>query len=141
MIEIFHHDKFIATLQAENKKYILEYKDFDLSNSISLSLPNTQKFYISEFDFISYFESFLPEGYLFEVFKNYLTKEYGYVDDYLLFSILASNIEGRIKYGKSDDIEIKFDLNEIKKLQNKRLDKVYKNGCFSQELRKEKYGY
>ena len=113
MIEISHHDKFIATLQAENKKYILEYKDFDLSNSISLSLPNTQKFYISEFDFIPYFESFLPEGYLFEVFKNYLTKEYGYVDDYLLFSILAPNIEGRIKYGKSDDIEIKFELDYI----------------------------
>ena len=113
MIEISHHDKFIATLQAENKKYILEYKDFDLSNSISLSLPNTQKFYISEFDFIPYFKSFLPEGYLFEVFKNYLTKEYGYVDDYLLFSILAPNIEGRIKYGKSDDIEIKFELDYI----------------------------
>jgi serine/threonine-protein kinase HipA len=52
MIEIFHHDKLIATLQAENRKYILEYKDFELSNSISLSLPNTQKFYITEFDFI-----------------------------------------------------------------------------------------
>ena len=113
MIEIFHHDKFIATLQAENKKYILEYKDFDLSNSISLSLPNTQKFYISEFDFIPYFESFLPEGYLFEVFKNYLTKEYEYIDDYLLFSILAPNIEGRIKYGKTDDIKIEFDLDYI----------------------------
>ncbi len=37
--------------------------------------------------------------------------------------------------------KIKFDLNEIKKLQNKRLEGVYQNGCFSQELRKEKYGY
>ncbi|WP_456470119.1 hypothetical protein [Caminibacter sp.] len=56
MIDIFHHDKFIATLQAENKRYILEYKNFDLSSSISLSLPNTQKFYITEYDFIPYFE-------------------------------------------------------------------------------------
>ena len=56
MIDIFHHDKFVATLQAENKRYILEYKNFDLSNSISLSLPNTQKFYITEYDFIPYFE-------------------------------------------------------------------------------------
>jgi len=113
MVEIFHHDKYIATLQAENKKYILEYKNFDLEHSISLSLPNTQKFYITEFDFIPYFESFLPEGYLFEVFKNYLTKEYGYIDDYLLFSILALNIEGRIKYGKTDDFEIEFELDYI----------------------------
>jgi len=109
MIEIFHHDKFIATFQAENKKYILEYKNFDLENSISLSLPNTQKFYISEFDFIPYFESFLPEGYLFEVFKSYLMKEYGYIDDYLLFSILAPNIESRISYGKAEDFEIEFE--------------------------------
>jgi len=113
MIDIFHHDKFIATLQAENKRYILEYKNFDLSNSISLSLPNTQKFYITEYDFIPYFESFLPEGYLFEVFKNYLTKEYGYIDDFLLFSFLAPNIEGRIRYGKGKETEIEFELDFI----------------------------
>ena len=113
MIDIFRHDKFIATLQAENKKYILEYKNFDLSNSISLSLPNTQKFYITEYDFIPYFESFLPEGYLFEVFKNYLTKEYGYIDDFLLFSFLAPNIEGRIRYGKGKETEIEFELDFI----------------------------
>ena len=115
MIDIFHHDKFIATLQAENKRYILEYKNFDLSNSISLSLPNTQKFYITEYDFIPYFESFLPEGYLFEVFKNYLTKEYGYIDDFLLFSFLAPNIEGRIRYGKGKETEIEFELDFILK--------------------------
>ncbi|GAB6045259.1 hypothetical protein JCM11957_08570 [Caminibacter profundus] len=113
MIEIFHHNNFIATFQAENKKYILEYKNFDLNNSISLSLPNTQKFYITEFDFIPYFESFLPEGYLFEIFKNYLTKEYGYIDDFLLFSFLAPNIEGRISYGKIKDFEIEFELDYI----------------------------
>ena len=113
MIKVFHHNKYIATFQAENKKYILEYKNFELKNSISLSLPNTQKFYISEFDFIPYFESFLPEGYLFEVFKSYLMKEYGYIDDYLLFSILAPNIEGRISYGKTKDFEIEFELDYI----------------------------
>ena len=113
MIEIFHHNEFIATLQSDNKKYILEYKNFDLKNSISLSLPNTQKFYISEYDFIPYFESFLPEGYLFEIFKNYLTKEYGYIDDFLLFSILAPNIDGRIKYGKSNEFDIEFELDYI----------------------------
>jgi len=114
MIKVFHHNKYIATFQAENKKYILEYKNFELKNSISLSLPNTQKFYISEFDFIPYFESFLPEGYLFEVFKSYLMKEYGYIDDYLLFSILAPNIEGRIiKYGNLNEVEIKFDLDYV----------------------------
>ena len=50
---------------------------------------------------------------MFEVFKNYLTKKYGYVDDYLLFSILAPNIEGRIKYGKSDNFKIELELDYI----------------------------
>ncbi|WP_024789669.1 HipA N-terminal domain-containing protein [Lebetimonas sp. JH292] len=96
MSDIFHHKQHIATFDKEDKKYILEYKNFDIENSISLSLPNTQKYYKNEYEIIPYFDIFLPEGYLFEVFKNYLTKNYGYIDDYLLFSILAPNIEGRI---------------------------------------------
>ena len=96
MIKIFHNNKLIANFQ-KDKKYVLEYKDFELKNSISLSLPNTQKFYISD-EMIAYFDTFLPEGYLFEIFKNYLIKEFGYIDDYLLFSVLSPNIEGRIRY-------------------------------------------
>ena len=111
MIEIFHHNQLIANFHKDNKKYILEYKNFEIQHSISLSLPNTQKFYITTYDFIPYFESFLPEGYLFEIFKNFLTKEYGYIDDFLLFKILAPNIEGRIKYGvsKNDDFDFSLD--------------------------------
>ncbi len=113
MTDIFHHNKFIATFDKEDKKYILEYKNFNLENSISLSLPNTQKYYIKENEIIPYFDTLLPEGYLFEVFKNYLTKNYGYIDDYLLFSILAPNIEGRIKYGKNSDSDVNFELDYI----------------------------
>jgi serine/threonine-protein kinase HipA len=61
-------------------------------------LPNIQRFYTWDRRFPPYFETFLPEGYLFEIFKNMLTKKYGYVDDYLLNSLLSPNIEGRIKY-------------------------------------------
>ena len=118
MIDIIHKDKSIATLK-KDKEYILEYSDFDINNSISLSLPNTQKFYISK-EIMPYFETFLPEGYLFEVFKNYLTKEYGYIDDFLLFKILAPNIEGRVGFNvsniKQDSIDSYFDLDFV--LQN-----------------------
>ncbi len=108
MINIFHYSKEIATLKKDNQ-YILEYNSLDLQDSISLSLPNTQKFYISQ-NFIPYFDTFLPEGYLFEIFKNYLTKEFGYIDEFLLFSILAPNIEGRIRY-KSNINSINFNRN------------------------------
>ena len=40
----------------------------------------------------------MPEGYLFEVLKNYLNKQHGYIDDYLLFSYLCPNIQGRLTF-------------------------------------------
>ena len=50
---------------------------------------------------------------MFEVFKSYLMNEYRYIDDYLLFSILAPNIDGKISYGKAKDFEIEFELDYI----------------------------
>ncbi len=94
---------------------MLDYINFDLKNSISLSLPNSRKFYTWEYRFPPYFETFLPEGYLFEIFKNILTKEYGYMDDYLIFSLLSPNILSRVKF-KSNFKNIKFpsfDIDEI----------------------------
>ena len=121
MINIIHKNRKIATLK-KDKEYILEYIDFDISNSISISLPNNQKFYISQ-DITPYFETFLPEGYLFEIFKNYLIKEYGYIDDFLLFKILAPNIDGRIKFSlperKKDFNSNSFDLDYVLKNDTK----------------------
>lgn len=117
MIDIYHHENKIATLFKDDKKTVLNYQDNILKNSISLSLPNTQKIYLWEDRFSPYFESFLPEGYLFEIFKNLLTKEYGYIDDYLLFSILSPNIDGRIQY-KSDKKSVEFDFFNIENIIN-----------------------
>jgi len=115
LIDILHKEKKIATLK-KDREFVLEYLDFNITDSISLSLPNSQKFYISQ-EIIPYFETFLPEGYLFEIFKNYLTKEYGYIDDFLLFKFLSPNIEGRIKYkisnNKRSNQEIDLDLDSI----------------------------
>ncbi len=115
MIEIFLQNSKIATLKQDNKSYLLDYQDFDLKHSISLSLPNSQRFYTWKHRFPPYFEIFLPEGYLFEIFKNILTKEYGHIDDYLIFSLLAPNITSRLAF-KSDFQHLKFpsfDIDEI----------------------------
>ncbi len=79
MIDIFLQNSKVATLKQDKKSYLLDYKNFDLKNSICLSLPNSQRFYTWEHKFPPYFETFLPEGYLFEIFKNILTKKYGYI--------------------------------------------------------------
>jgi serine/threonine-protein kinase HipA len=112
MINLYLKDKQIASFLQDNKSFLIDYKDFDITHSISLSLPNTKKFYSYEYRFPPYFETFLPEGYLYEIFKQILTKEYGYIDDYLIFSKLAPNIKSRIEF-KSDFSKLDFEFLEI----------------------------
>lgn len=116
MIEISHNQKTIASFIKDNKNFIIDYQNFEIKNSISLSLPNTQKIYLYDYKFPPFLESFLPEGYLYEIFKNILSKEYGKIDDYLIFSLLSSNIKSRLEF-KSDlkaSVEFpSFDIDEI----------------------------
>ncbi len=112
MIKILHHDLPIASFTQDRHRYLIDYHNLSLEHSITLSLPNTQKFYTYDHRFPPYFETFLPEGYLYEIFKNLLTKEYGYIDDYLIFSKLAPNIQGRIAF-ESDFDKLDFDALNI----------------------------
>lgn len=116
MIEIFHHQKPVASFLKDNRNFIIDYKNFDIKNSIALSLPNTQKIYLYDYKFPPFLESFLPEGYLYEVFKNLLSKEYGKVDDYLIFSLLSPNIQSRVEFQSDlqNSVEFpQFNIDEI----------------------------
>jgi len=115
MIEIYLKDKLIATFKQDNRDYLIDYNSLDIKESISLSMPNTKKFYTYDYRFPPYFETFLPEGYLYEIFKNLLTKEYGYIDDYLIFSKLSPNIEARINF-KSNFDRLDFNFLDIKNI-------------------------
>ena len=119
MIDIFLKNQKIATFKQDKdkKSYLLDYENFDIKNSISLSLPNSQRFYTWADRFPPYFETFLPEGYLYEIFKNLLTKEYGYIDDYLIFSLLSSNITSRVEF-RSDFKNLKFPSVDIDDIVN-----------------------
>ncbi|MEA2112204.1 MAG: HipA domain-containing protein [Campylobacterota bacterium] len=108
MIDISHHQKRVASFIKDNRNFIIDYKDFDIKNSIALSLPNTQKIYLYNYRFPPFIESFLPEGYLYEVFKNILSKEYGKVDDYLIFSLLSSNIQSRVEFQSNLQNSVEF---------------------------------
>ena len=115
MIEIYLKDKLIATFKQDNRDYLIDYNSLDIKESISLSMPNTKKFYTYDYRFPPYFETFLPEGYLYEIFKNLLTKEYGYIDDYLIFSKLSPNIEARINF-KSNFDRLDFNFLDIENI-------------------------
>ena len=112
MIEIYRKDTLVASFTQDERSYLIDYKNLELKNSLSLSLPNTKKFYTYDYRFPPYFETFLPEGYLYEIFKNLLTKEYGYIDDYLIFSKLAPNIQSRLHF-KSNFSALDFDFLDI----------------------------
>ena len=103
MIKIRHHDHTIASFYKDRNRYAISYESVLLRDSIALSLPNTQKLYTWEHRFPPFLESFLPEGYLYEIFKNLLAKEYGEVNDYLIYSLLASNIENRVTFQSEID--------------------------------------
>ena len=115
MVKIYLKDTSVATFTQDKRSYLIDYQNLEIQNSISLSLPNTKKFYTYEYRFPPYFETFLPEGYLYEIFKNLLTKEYGYIDDYLIFSKLAPNIQSRVSF-KSDFSKLDFDFLDIENI-------------------------
>jgi len=99
---------------AKSKEYGFNYlKELP----VSLSMPYRKETYISPFLLHPIFEMNLPEGYLFEIFKNFLSKEYGYIDDFLVLSYLAPNIEGRLEF-KSEFQRKFFDTIDIDEILN-----------------------
>ena len=79
------------------REYIFRYFDSGRPR-VSLVMPPSQRIYLWKHQLHPFFEMYLPEGYLFEVFKNLLIKNYGEVNDYRLFSMLAPNIVGRVSF-------------------------------------------
>ncbi|MGJ0343795.1 type II toxin-antitoxin system HipA family toxin [Aliarcobacter cryaerophilus] len=100
--------------------YLKNYKP------ISLIMPYKSSSYIWKYKLHPIFDMNMPEGYLFELFKNYLTKEYGYIDDFLVFSYICSNIQSRLTYKSEFEKKefFSFDLNEV--LQNDTQETFYK---------------
>ena len=127
MIYINHHKKNIASFIKDNSRFILDYSDFDIKNSISLSLPNTQKIYLYDYKFPPFIESFLPEGYLYEIFKNILSKEYGRVDDYLIFSLLCTNIQSRIQFESELKSTVEFSSFSLEEIINNDSNDTFNN--------------
>lgn len=82
--------------EPEKNRYGFNYTN----NAMPLSLIMPYK--KSTYSWNSYlhpiFDMNMPEGYLLDLFKNYLNKKYSYIDDYLIFSYLAPNIESRMTY-------------------------------------------
>ncbi len=97
-IEVKIDNKKVGNLFFEKDKnqYGFNYTHDDKPISLIMSYKNSS--YIWKYKLHPIFDMNIPEGYLFEIFKKYLTKEYEYIDDFLIFSHLCSNIQGRLSY-------------------------------------------
>lgn len=71
------------------------------ASPISLTMPYRPSTYSRAKYLHPVFDMHMPEGYLFEILKNHLSKQHGVMNDFLIFSYLSNNIESRLTY-KSD---------------------------------------
>ena len=126
IIEVNISNKKVGELFFENKKKEFGFNYINDTTPISLIMPYKNSTYIWKDYLHPIFDMNIPEGYLFEIFKNYLTKEYGYIDDFLIFSYLCVNIQSRLTF-KSwfDNNHFKaIDIEEV--LQNDSKDTFHK---------------
>ncbi len=95
-IKAFHRGNLIGILfENSSREYVFEYSD-KADTHLCLSMPNTQRIYLSSFHLHPFFDSFIPEGYLFELLRNLINKREGRADDFIMLYYLAAGVEGRI---------------------------------------------
>lgn len=96
----------IGKLQKDNNRHIFEYVDsIQDIYMLSLRMPVTQKFYYREYDLLPFFDMYIPEGYLYEIFKNILIKNFDLepnFNDFYILNMLAPDIIGRVVFNAND---------------------------------------
>ena len=86
MLSVMADNKEAGSLDynAQKREFIFNYTH---DNPISLTMPYRSKSYLSTYNIHPIFDMNMPEGYLFSLFKNLLIKEYGEINDYILFRL------------------------------------------------------
>lgn len=99
--------------EKSNNSFVFNYTA--KTEQISLTMPYKPSSYIWANHLHPIFDMHMPEGYLLEIFRKYISKEHGYVDEFLLFSYLCANIQSKITYDSYYDISsfLPFDLEYV----------------------------
>lgn len=87
------------------------------ADSISLIMPYKASTYLWRDRLHPIFDMNMPEGYLFEILKNHLNKQHGYINDFLMFSYLCPNIKSRLLFASefTDSHINTMDLDDVLK--------------------------
>ena len=122
MLKVLANKRLSGTLNynAKEKEFIFNYGQ---NNPISLTMPYSTKSYTSHYHLHPIFDMSMPEGYLFSLLKNLLIKEYGEINDFILFEHLALGIESYLTYEKEYPTQKRttFDLESILKDKDENL--------------------
>lgn len=105
--------------EKERDTYGFNYSS-QIEHPVSLTMPYRPSSYLRSKYLPPIFDMNMPEGYLFEVLKNHLLKQYDVMNDFLVFSFLSNNIEGRLTYQSQVKAKkfAKFELDDILKNDN-----------------------
>lgn len=97
--------------------YFNYFPDAAGGSPVSLTMPFREKTWEWRHRLHPVFEMNLPEGYLFEIFKGLLQKEFGTINDFLLLSVIGANIRGYLTY-RSDrhDSEVNVPVPELREV-------------------------
>lgn len=104
MIEVSANKKSVGRITQEGRDYIFGYSSKSPEDFVSLTMPVRLRSYVYPKGHLHpIFEMNLPEGYLFELFKELLKKEVGKLDDIALLAALSPQIKGRLTYVASEN--------------------------------------
>ena len=97
-IYIYTQNQCAGELTIENKSYIFNYNQpIDSSLQASLTMPIRMRSYQHN-ELFPIFEMNLPEGYLFEIFRNILQKQHGEINNFTLLAYLGTSVQSRLSY-------------------------------------------
>jgi len=89
----------IGTIHRSGDTYSFTYDSTLIAPPwVSLTMPYRARSWNWKGALHPVFEMNLPEGYLFELLKRLVLKEYGAADDFALLSLLSGNVRGRLEY-------------------------------------------
>lgn len=107
MLEIYTNGSLAGALSLEGRDYSFSYLAHNPANFVSLTMPVRNKSYLYPKNSLHpIFDMNMPEGYLFEVLKEFLKKDVDKLDDLTLLGALAPNIVGRLTYKATDGAQI-----------------------------------
>jgi len=107
-IKVYVNKELTGEIFFEKNENFFGFNYLTNNKPVSLAMPFKNSTYIWKYYLHPIFDMNMPEGYLFEIFKKFLTKEYGYINDFIIFSHICPNIQSRLTF-ESQTSKSKFE--------------------------------